>query len=351
MKKINSLLLVLAMVASLAACGSSPNAPAGSSPSGSKSDAEKPAVSEPTVPAVDFPKKTIEVVVPYTAGGGLDSVTRFAAEALDLSQSVTITNMVGGSSLVAVLDVANGDQSGHRYVAHHPESMSAYYLGGVFDQDYGKQFQWICSYAYDSMCIAVSGNSDIATWKDLVDDALARPGEQTWGGSGNLSTNHMAAAIAMKRGNFLANYVPYSGAADARIACIGGNLDVFIGQTSEMVAYAESGDLTIICTWDEERTKWMPDVPTFAECVGTTEGTVYGLHRGVMAPGGVPEDVRQFLEDAYRKGCTDPEWETNVSDNLHYTPVFNTGAECLQISNDAYAMAEEAVEFINANLS
>ena len=105
-------------------------------------------------------------MVPYSAGGGLDAVTRFAAEALDLPQSVTITNMVGGSSLVAVMDVAGGDQSGHRIVAHHPESMSAYYLGGVFDQDYGSEFNWVCSYAYDSMCIAVGKDSKLITGKN-----------------------------------------------------------------------------------------------------------------------------------------------------------------------------------------
>lgn len=259
--------------------------------------------------------------------------------------------MVGGSSLVAVMDVAGGDQSGHRIVAHHPESMSAYYLGGVFDQDYGSEFNWVCSYAYDSMCIAVGKDSKINNWEELVADAKSRPGEQTWGGSGNLSTNHMAAAIAMKRGDFLANYVPYSGAADARIACIGGNLDVFIGQTSEMVAYAESGDLKIICTWTEERTEWMPDVPTFTECVNSTDGTVYWPHRGVLAPKGVPENVRQFLEDAYKAACTDPQWEADVSANLHYEPTFCTGTECLEISQEAYAIAEEAVEFINNNLS
>ena len=349
MKKVFAFALAMAMTLGLASCGSE-NSPAdsgGSAASGGADVSSSAASSEP----LDFPTKTIEVVVPYSAGGGLDAVTRFAAEALDLPQSVTITNMVGGSSLVAVMDVAGGDQSGHRIVAHHPESMSAYYLGGVFDQDYGSEFNWVCSYAYDSMCIAVGKDSKINNWEELVADAKSRPGEQTWGGSGNLSTNHMAAAIAMKRGDFLANYVPYSGAADARIACIGGNLDVFIGQTSEMVAYAESGDLKIICTWTEERTEWMPDVPTFTECVNSTDGTVYGLHRGVMAPKGVPENVRQFLEDAYKAACTDPQWEADVSANLHYEPTFCTGTECLEISQEAYAIAEEAVEFINNNLS
>lgn len=349
MKNFFTLMIAFAMTMSLAACGGT-TAPANNAGTTSASSSAGTSSTVDTS-TLNFPTKPIEIVVPYTAGGGLDSVTRFAAEALNLSQPVTITNMVGGSSLVAVMDVANGDQSGHRFIAHHPESMSAYYLGGVFDKDYGKEFKWICSYAYDSMCIAVGKDSKINSWEELVADALSRPGEQTWGGSGNLSTNHMAAAIAMKRGDFLANYVPYSGSADARIACIGGNLDVFIGQTSEMVVYAESGDLKVICTWDEERTKWMPDVPTFSECVGTTEGTVYGLHRGVMAPNGVSEEVRQFLEDAFMAACTDPEWEKNVSDSLHYTPVFSTGAECTQISEDAYAIAEEAIDFINENLS
>ncbi len=334
MKKIVSVLLIAAMILSLAACG------------GAQKESDTT-----TKAALNFPTKTIEVVNPYTAGGGLDLVTRAAAEALKVGQSVTVTNMVGGSSLVAVMDVANGDKSGHRYVSHHPESMSAYYLGGVFDKDYGQEFNWICCYAYDSMCIVVGKDSPINNWDDLVKDALARPGQQTWGGSGNLSTNHMAAAMAMKKGNFLANYVPYSGAADARIACIGGNLDVFIGQTSEMVSYVESGDLKAIATWSEERVSWMPDVPTVAEILGTKEGTIYGLHRGVMIPKEVPADVRQYLEDAYKAAVTTEEWQKKVSDSLHYEPGFWTGEECAKIAKDSYAFSEEAVAFINEKLN
>lgn len=338
MKKFFALALAMVMLLGLmTACGQK------ETPSNDNAPAQQ---GETTL---NFPTKTIEVVVPYSAGGGLDVVTRYALEALDVPVSTTVTNMVGGSSLVAIMDVANGDQSGHRYIAHHPESMSAYYLGGVFDQDYGKEFNWICSYAYDPMCVVVGKDSPINSWEDLVADANSRPGEQTWGGSGNLSTNHMAAVLAMDIGGFEALYVPYNGAADARIACIGGNLDVFIGQTSEMVAYAESGDLKVICTWGEERSEWLPDVRTFAEIMGTTDGTVYGLHRGVMAPSGVPEEVRQYLEDAYKTATTDPEWQKGVSENLHYTPVFCTGAECEQISEDAYAMAERAVEYINSH--
>ena len=333
MKKLVSVLLVAAMILSLSACG------------GSNKETDT------TKAALNFPTKTIEVVNPYTAGGGLDLVTRAAAEALNVGVSVTVTNMVGGSSLVAVTDVANGDKSGHRYVSHHPESLSAYYLGGVFDKDYGQEFNFICCYAYDSMAIVVGKDSPINNWADLVADALARPGEQTWGGSGNLSTNHMAAAMAMKKGGFLANYVPYSGAADARIACIGGNLDVFIGQTSEMVSYAESGDLKVIATWSEERVSWLPDVPTMAELLGTKEGTIYGLHRGVMIPKDVPEEIRQYLEDAYKAAVTTEAWQKKVSDSLHYEPGFWTGAECAQIAKDSYAFSEEAVAFINEKLS
>lgn len=345
MKKLLTLALSLALVLSLSACGG--NAPATApSNSGAASDVSSKATPE----APKFPTKTIEIVVPYTAGGGLDTVTRYAAEALDLGVATAITNMVGGSSLVGVKDVANGDQSGHRYVAHHPESMPAYFLAGVFDENYGDQFQWICSYAYDPMCISVGKNSPINSWEDLVADAKSRPGEQTWGGSGNLSTNHMAAALAMELGGFVGNYVPYNGAADARIACIGGNLDVYIGQTSEMVAYAESGDLKIISTWGEERAEWLPDVSTMAEIMGTTEGTIYGLHRGVMAPAKVPAEIRQLLEDAYSKACTDPAWQASVADTLHYTPVFSTGKECEEIQKNATAITERALAFIEKNL-
>lgn len=53
----------------------------------------------------------------------------------------------------------------------------------------------------------------------------------------------------------------------------------------------------------------------------------------------------------YKAACTDPQWEADVSANLHYEPTFCTGTECLEISQEAYAIAEEAVEFINNNLS
>lgn len=334
MKKQFVLLMSLCMAFCLAACGDPAETPADN-----QGDA-----------ALDFPTRNIEVLGPYSAGGGLDLITRYATEAVDFPVSVSFTEMAGGSSLVCVKECLNGDLSGHRYMALHPESMPPYELSGVYDKKYSEDFNWICSYAYDPMCIAVGKDSPINNWEELVADANARPGEQTWGGSGNLSTNTVGAVLAMWAGDFDAIYVPYKGAADARVDCMAGNLDVFIGQVSEMVAYHESGDLKIICTEGEERSEWIPDIPTLAEITGTTEKTVFGLHRGLVIPKAVPEEIRQYLEDKYREAVSTEEWKQGCADSLHYTPGFWDGEECAALYESCYAICEEAMAYVEDNM-
>lgn len=337
MRKLSAILLSLLLVCSLAACGeqgaSNPNTPG-----------------ESGEETLDFPTRNIEILGPYTAGGGLDLITRYAAEAVDFPVPVSFTEMAGGNSLVCVNECLNGDLSGHRYMAIHPESMPVYELTGVYDQPYSEEFNFICAYAYDPMCIAVNKDSPINNWDDLVADAKSRPGEQTWGGSGNLSTNEVGAVFAMWAGDFEAIYVPYKGAADARIDCMSGNLDVFIGQVSEMVAYYESGDLKIICTEGEERSEWLPDVPTLAELAGTTENTVFGLHRGIMIPKAVPEEIRQYYEDMYREAVTTEEWMEGCADSMHYTPGFWTGEECHELMEQCFESCAAAVDYINEHM-
>ncbi len=342
MKKILGLLLVSVMIISLAACGNS------NSTSKSSTSAEEN--TPDTVAEVDFPTNTIEILVPFSAGGGLDLITRYAADALDIDEAVQITQMVGGSTVVCMEEMLNGDQSGHRYMAFHPEAVPVYEVSGVYETPYSEELNWICSYGYDPMCVAVGKDSKINSWEDLVADAQARPGEQTWGGAGNMSTHTVGTVFAMWVGDFTSLYVPYSGAADARTAAIGGNLDVFIGEVSEMAAYAESGDLKILYTMGSERSEFLPDVPTLAEIAGTTENTVYGLHRALVCKKEVPSEVRQCLEDLYKDATTTEEWMTGCRETLHYEPVFTTGAECDEIMLSGLSIAEEAFDYYKSEV-
>lgn len=309
MKRLLALILTLVMALSLAACGQK----AEETPT---DDPEEEATEAPFT----YPEKTVEIIIPYAAGGGTDVMCRALVAELDFT--TVVTNIEGASASIGTMEAYNRDPDGYTILCHLPESMTAYCMNGTYTEPVDEEFTPICAPVIDPMCAVIaSNNGKFTNLEELIAYAKANPGEVKWCATGTKSQNHMISAMHWTAMDLDVTYVPYDSGAKSRAALLGGNADVFVTQISEVATYVASGDMIPLCVYDENRSSILPDTPTAIEL--GYEGLVSVSHRGFLAVPGTPQEIIDFWSASVKAVCDDPAFQQKMRD-LGYDPVFST---------------------------
>lgn len=276
--------------------------------------------------ALNYPEKSINIIVPYAAGGGTDILARTAAKYLDLGQSVVVTNMEGGSSAIGTMEAYNSPADGYTLFCCMPESMMGYYLGGSLKVPAHDDFEMISTLVYDANILSTSKNSKFKTFEDVVTYAKANPGKLNWASVGAKGSNEQASAEIWKAAGIEVNYIPFDSASKSRVAVMGGHADVLFGQISEVKPIAQAGDIVPLAISMEERSKFFPETPIFKEL---GYDIVNGLHRGFMASPETPKEIVEILEKALKEVYDNPEFISLVEEQLGFQAMF-VGAKDLE---------------------
>jgi tripartite-type tricarboxylate transporter receptor subunit TctC len=290
--------LLLSFAAILAGCGGSNN-------SGSAGSATSPSDSSESQgsqkPEVKYPTKTIEIIVPFAAGGGTDSVGRVVAEALKkvFDQDIVVVNKTGGSGAVGMQDGLSAKPDGYTLTVVTREVTSLPLMGLAPFQT--MDFRFVGNINKDPAVLVVSKTSPYQSLEALVDAIKGNPGKMKFAASA--VPNYYAIQFAEEADlDFIT--IPFQGAAPAIVEILGNRADFGLYNPAEVKAQVESGDLVPLAVMDEERFAGFPDVPTFRE---KGLDIVSGTYRGIAVPKETPEEIVAVLEDALAKAAQDPE--------------------------------------------
>jgi tripartite-type tricarboxylate transporter receptor subunit TctC len=289
--------------------------------------------------SAQFPIRPIELIVPFSPGGQTDIIARTIAEYVIIEQPLVVTNMPGASTSIAVMEVYNSEPDGYRLLVVGKESQMFNYLTGSIPVPTWKEFIPVCSITYDSHMIAVSKDSPFNSIEDIVDYAKKNPGKLTWGSAGAGSTNHLNSEFVFKVFDVDITYVPYPGNADARVAVMGGHLDVFFGSVSEIKSYVEGGELKPILIISTKRDVFLPDVPVLGEF--TDEPIRIGVSTGLWAPPKTPKEVIEKLESAFEVLSKDKDFVSLVRDKLSYDVRWLDSSTVQSMMKEEYPFYEE----------
>lgn len=253
-------------------------------------------VSETEV-ASDYPTRTIDVVVPFPPGGGSDVLARALVDAVnasgDLEEKMQIVNREGGAAVLGVSEVLTAKPDGYT-VAMAPEGPITMQpqLGGVsYDP---LEMSPVVQLTRGPMMIVVPADSPFQTLDDLVEAARQNPGDVSLG-EGPLSYAIAAAQIEQHE-DVTFRKVKYEGDAATTTAVLGGNVDATFSQPSSSLSQVRSGALRVLVIGGDERSEFLPDVPTFKES-GLDMEVVAAY--GVFGPAGLPDEIVEVLEDAF----------------------------------------------------
>ena len=175
--------------------------------------------------AAPYPERPIELVVPSAAGGGTDTVARAFGEAMRkyLPQPLTVVNKPGASGAIGMTEVARAKPDGYKLGIIIAEAVIVPHLGPTTLNAAG--LVPIARLNADPSAITVKADSRWNTIDAFLKFAAAHPGEVQVGNSGPGSIWHLAATALEDKAHVRFNHVPFSGAAPALVALMGGHID------------------------------------------------------------------------------------------------------------------------------
>lgn len=257
-----------------------------------------------TPAAAEWPNdKPIKFVIPYSPGGGFDTIVRAFAPALEkiLGTQVVPENIPGAGGTKGAATVARAAPDGYTIGIYN---MPGFTVSALAGKDLGFELDkvtWLANLATESYAIAVKGDSPIRNFKDLCDQG--RPAKLS--DTGASSTSSIVAKISFQLVNCpLVNVAGYKGSKGTMIAVMRGEVDATLKPISSLAKYAKSGDLRMIVTYTDKA------AVDGAEATGETgKGDLaqFNLRRLIAAPPGLPDDIRKRLSDALLEAANSAE--------------------------------------------
>jgi len=249
----------------------------------------------------EYPDHGIKIYVAWPPGGSTDIVARFVAEQLStaLKQPVVVENRPGANGNIGADMFAKLPADGYSLMIATAETHAINpHVYSKLGYDATRDFEPIALLAQVNFVLVVRAGLPANNVQDFINLAKASPGRITVGSYGLGSTSHLAlAALEEKTGaSFL--HVPYRGLTPAVNAILTGEIDAAFVSPNSVIGIEKNGQAKILGAASLQRTAVVPNVPTFAE-QGITD-FVNGNWYGIVAPRGLPTEIKKRLEDEMR---------------------------------------------------
>ncbi len=335
MKRIFSLVLALAMALTLVACGNQPANPDTEGNGDTQQETK-----------LDWPKKTITIICPYSAGGGSDLMSRAVADELAkrLGVSVVVDDKPGGSGSIGMQLLAASKNDGYTLILTACGACTlSPWLNDVTYTD--ESFAPICQVSASPSFICVRKDSGITTFDELVEKAKANPGTITVGTSGAGSSHHIGLAalgLGLADDANLFQHIAYGGGAEAVTNLLGGHVDATATIWSEVSAYVESGDFIPLFCNGPETPEFAGDLPCAADYDLTSDG---GTWYAFAAPAGTDQAIVDLLETTILDIMAQPE-TVQTFENLGNPVVLLSQKEIAEKWSSGYKNAETTLKAI-----
>jgi tripartite-type tricarboxylate transporter receptor subunit TctC len=241
--------------------------------------------------AQSFPSKPVRMVVPFAAGGGTDVIGRLVAQKLSegWGQQVVVENRAGGGSLIGTEAVARSAPDGYTLLLTAPPFTTNAALLPKISYDTLHDFAPITLAAFAPLIVVVHPSLPVRSVRDLVAIAKARPGQLSYGSSGNGGPQHLAGELFKSMAGVDLAHIPYKGGAPATVDLVGGQVQIGFSSMLTVLTFVKSGRLRPIAVTSLQRSAVVPELPTIAESgyAGYETTTWYGI----LARGGTPPGI------------------------------------------------------------
>src|SRR3989440_8837579 len=248
--------------------------------------------------AESFPSHPITIVVPFSAGGPSDAMTRILAERMKttLGEAVLVENVTGAGGSIGVGRAVRSPPDGYTisfgHLGTHVANGAIYKLG----YDLVTDLEPVVLLPSNPMIIVSKNAVPAKSLQELLAWLKARPTPATAGTAGAGSGSHIAGLYFENVTGIKLQYVPYRGTGPAMNDLVAGQIDLIVDQTSNSIGQVRAGNIRAYAITDSKPVESAADIPTVDEA--GLPGFHMTLWSGLWVPKDTPKDVVAKLNAA-----------------------------------------------------
>jgi tripartite-type tricarboxylate transporter receptor subunit TctC len=270
--------------------------------------------------AQGFPGKPLHIVVPFAAGGAVDTIARAFAPKLaeGFGQPVIVENRAGAGSTIGADAVAKSAPDGTTVLLTPAGLAISPALYRKLPYDAAKDFAPVTQLMSSWLILVTASKVPATSVQELLALARSKPGRLNYGSTGIGSPPHLAGELLRLLGRIDIVHVPYKGDAPMYAALLAGEVDLGFGPLAGALPHIRAGRLHLLAITDAERSRLLPEAPTLVES-GLPDFRYSGWI-GLFAPGGTPRPVIERLHAEWTRALATDDIRARMPD-WGYEPV------------------------------
>jgi tripartite-type tricarboxylate transporter receptor subunit TctC len=273
--------------------------------------------------AQSWPDKPIRIIVPFTAGTGMDILARALAGPLGqrLGQPIVVENKPGASGIIGFDSVAKAPPDGYTLMITANSFVIVPALHPDLPYDTAGDFTAICEVAVGNLALVTHPSLGVSSMAQFVALVKRQPGKLNYASPGNGTPHHLAMELLKQSTGLDIVHIPYKGSAGAVTDVVGGQVPMMILPVHVAMPFVAAGRLNVLAVSGDKRSAQAPAVPTFREA--GIENFDVDLWYGLFAPARTPRDVVSRLQQEVAAVMAQPDIrETLIKQGM--TPAVGT---------------------------
>ena len=234
-----------------------------------------------------YPSKTVQIIVPYTPGGGADVIVRGVAQRLGETwgRNVVVDNRPGASGMIGTELATKAEPDGHTLLGHTSSYPATAAIRKKLPFDPARSLVTVATIAKAPLVLAVHPSVPARTVKELVALAKKNPEKLNYSSAGTGGNNHFAASLFASATGIKLTHIPYKGVAQAAIALVSGEVEMLFASSPAISPQLKAGRLRALGVTSLEPSPLLPGVPAIAQ--SGVPGYSYELWWALFAPAGI----------------------------------------------------------------
>jgi tripartite-type tricarboxylate transporter receptor subunit TctC len=285
----------------------------------------------PPVAAQKYPDRPVRIVVPYLAGGGVDTAARLVGQPLgeQLAQPVVIDNRPGAATNIGSDLVAKAKPDGYTLLLANASQVANVSLYSTMPYNLQKDLAPVVLIGIAPLLMLVHPSLPVKNVKDLIALAKAKPDQLNYASAGIGSPTHIAPELFKWMAGVRMTHIPYKGGSQAVIDLIAGRVTLYFAATSTGLPLMHSGKVRALGVTGTRRFAPAPEIPTVSEA--GLPGYEIGNWFALLAPAATPQDILSKLNAASIEALKFPE------------TVRRLGAEGIEISGGSPRVLQDFI--------
>ena len=269
----------------------------------------------PAAHAQGYPRQPIRLIVPFAPGGAVDQTARIIGNTLGekLGQTLVIDNKPGASGSLGAGDLHRAKPDGYTLMLALDSQAVNHLTVKNLPFDTFKDFDYLSLLVTTPQVLVTRNDLPAKNFDELVAYLKANP-KSSYGSAGTASAGHVNSAQLSLAKGLRTEHVPYKGAGPLLTDMLGGHIDYAFAGLSVMLPQIKAGKVRALAVSSPRRSAMLPDVPAMNELI---PGFEYPTWIGIVAPPGMPPEVRQKILKAVRETMHDPQVEKRFAENAY----------------------------------